>query len=169
MENVVIFTSSDSDSDFSDGSENEEKIHESEEFMNYVNKKDYEVNRNRLFTKDIEEVDIMVDTISQSTHCDKYNNYEFKLDSINNKISSINTGGLGEFKNVIGINVLKCCLISKNSNDAHFVDVIVPEIPYKACIHNANSHHLIARLCIPKTTSGEEMIEYEPEKIHENY
>ena len=43
MDNVVILTSSDSDSDFSDGSENEEEeIHESEEFMNYVNKKDYD-------------------------------------------------------------------------------------------------------------------------------
>ena len=165
MDNVVILTSSDSDSDFSDESDGhsdrEEEIYDSEHFMNHVNKKEYEINRNKLFTKDIEEVDIMVDSKSQST-TDK-DHYEFKLDGINS-----NTGGLGEFKNVIGINLLKCCLISNSSNTAHFADVIVPEIPYKSCIHNADGNHLIARLCM-KNSSAEEMVEYEPEKIKENY
>ena len=165
MDNVVILTSSDSDSDFSDESdehsEREEEIYDSEHFMNHVNKKEYEINRNKLFTKDIEEVDIMVDSKSQPT-TDK-DHYEFKLDSINS-----NTGGLGEFKNVIGINLLKCCLISNSSNTAHFADVIVPEIPYKSCIHNADGNHLIARLCI-KNISPHQMVEYEPEKIKENY
>ena len=161
MDNVVILTSSDSDSDFSDESDGhsdrEEEIYESEHFMNHVNKKEYEINRNKLFTKDIEQVDIMVDNLSS------INKYEFKLDSTNDT-----TGGLGEYKNVIGINLLKCCMISSSNDKAHFVDVIIPEIPYKACIHNAHGYHLIARLCMKKS-SEEDMIEYEPENIKKNY
>ena len=165
MDNVVILSSSDNDSDFSDESDGhsdrEEEIYESEHFMNHINKKEYEINRNKLFTKDIEKVDIMVDSISQSAS--NTNQYEFKLHSSNNK-----TGGLGEFKNVIGINLLRCCLISNSSSTAHFADVIIPEIPYKACIHNANGYNLIARLCI-KTNASNQMVEYEPDNIKENY
>ena len=165
MDNVVILTSSDSDSDFSDESDEhsdrEEEIYESEHFMNHVNKKEYEINRNKLFTKDIEEVDIMVDSISQGSS--NKDQYVFKLDSMNS-----NTGGLGEFKNVIGINLLKCCLISSTSTDSHFADVIIPEIPYKSCIHNADGNHLIARVCMKKNASNQ-MVEYEPENIKENY
>ena len=166
MDNVVILTSSDSDSDFSDESgglsDREEVIYESEHFMNHVNKKEYEINRNKLFTKDIDKVDIIIDSISP-TASDK-DQYVFILDSMNKK-----TGGLGEFKNVIGINLLKCCIIQNSSDPtAHFADVIVPEIPYKACIHNADGNHLIARLCMKKS-SEEDMIEYEPENIKKNY
>ena len=166
MDNVVILTSSDSDSDFSDESgghsDREEEIYESEHFMNHVNKKEYEINRNKLFTKDIDKVDIIIDSISP-TASDK-DQYVFELDSINSK-----TGGLGEFKNVIGINLLKCCIIQNSSDPtAHFADVIVPEIPYKACIHNADGNHLIARLCMKKS-SVDQMVEYEPENIKENY
>ena len=61
MDNVVILTSSDSDSDFSDDSDGhsdrEEVIYDSEHFMNHVNKKEYEINRNKLFTKDIEQLE----------------------------------------------------------------------------------------------------------------
>ena len=64
MDNVVILTS-DSDSDYSDEStdhsEREEEIYESEHFMNNILKKDYEINRNKLFTKDIEQIDIIID------------------------------------------------------------------------------------------------------------
>ena len=166
MDNVVILTSSDSDSDFSDDSDGhsdrEEVIYDSEHFMNHVNKKEYEINRNKLFTKDIEQLDIMVDTISQTAS--DTDQYEFKLDSMNDK-----TGGLGEFKNVIGIDLLKCCIVQSSSDaTSHFADVIIPEIPYKACIHNANGNHLIARLCMKKS-SEDQMVEYEPENIKENY
>ena len=167
MDNVVILTSSDSDSDFSDESDEhsdrEEEIYDSEHFMNHVNKKEYEINRNKLFTKDIEEVDIMVDSKSQHPPSSNKDQYVFKLDSMNS-----NTGGLGEFKNVIGINLLKCCLISSTSTDSHFADVIIPEIPYKSCIHNADGNHLIARVCMKKNASNQ-MVEYEPENIKENY
>ena len=35
-------------------------------------------------------------------------------------------------------------------------------------IHNADGNHLIARLCMKKS-SVDEMVEYEPENIKENY
>ena len=165
MDNVVILTSSDSDSDFSDESgghsDREEEIYESEHFMNHINKKEYEINRNKLFTKDIEEVNIIIDSYSVSAS--NTNDYTFQLYS-----NSSNTGGLGEYKNVIGISLLRCCLISGSSINPHFIDVIVPEIPYKACIHNANRYNLIARLCVEKNESNQ-MIEYEPENIKDNY
>ena len=88
MDNVVILTSSDSDSDFSDESgghsDRVEEIYESEHFMNHVNKKEYEINRNKLFTRDIEEVNIIVDSSLFSNK----NNYIFHLES-----NSSNTGG----------------------------------------------------------------------------
>ena len=124
MDNVVILTSSDSDSDFSDESgghsDREEEIYESEHFMNHINKKEYEINRNKLFTKDIEEVNIIIDSYSVSGS--NTNDYTFQLYS-----NSSNTGGLGEYKNVIGISLLRCCLISGSSINPHFIDVIVPE------------------------------------------
>ena len=81
MDNVVILTSSDSDSDFSDDSgghsDREEIIYESEYFMNHVNKKEYEKNRNKLFTKDIEEVNIIVENIDNTDR----NNYTYNFQS----------------------------------------------------------------------------------------
>lgn len=164
MDNVVILTSSDSDSDFSDDSgghsDREEIIYESEYFMNHVNKKEYEKNRNKLFTKDIEEVNIIVENIDNT---DK-NNYTYNFQSNSSNVG----GGLGEFKNVIGITLLRSCLISSSNTNPHFVDIIIPEIPYKVCIHNSNRYNLIARLCIEKNASNQ-MIEYEPENIKDNY
>ena len=139
MDNVVILTSSDSDSDFSDESgghsDREEEIYESENFMNHVNKKEYEINRNKLFFPDIEEVDIIVEST------DNKNNYKFKLYSNNGS-----TGGLGEYKNVIGIQLVKACIAQRGSDTEHFLDICVPNIPYKACIHNPNGLHIINKV-----------------------
>lgn len=164
MDNVVILTSSDSDSDFSDDSgghsDREEIIYESEYFMNHVNKKEYEKNRNKLFTKDIEEVNIIVENINNTNK----NNYTYNFQRNSSNVG----GGLGEFKNVIGITLLRSCLISSSNTNPHFVDIIIPEIPYKVCIQNSNRYNLIARLCIEKKASNQ-MIEYEPENIKDNY
>jgi hypothetical protein len=164
MDNVVILTSSDSDSDFSDESgghsDREEEIYESEHFMNHINKKQYEINRNKFYTKDIEEIDIIIDSNNKHSK----NNYKYNL--CNNNTS--NTGEFGKFKNVIGISLLKFCLISNSDTNPHFVDVIIPEIPYKACIHNSHRDNLLARLCIENNSSNQ-MIVYEPENIKDNY
>jgi len=159
MENVVIVTS-ESDSDYSDESEHsdrEEEIYESEHFMNHISKQDYEKNRNKLFTKDIEKIDIMVDSFSQS---DK-NDYIYKLFSQDSE-----TGGHDSYKNVIGINLIKACITQKGG-DEHFLDVCVPNIPYKACIHNSSGKHLMGRICMVKGDA--KLNEHEPEIIKDNY
>ena len=104
MDNIIIDSSDESDSDFSDESgghsEREEEIYDSENFMNHVNKKEYEINRNKLFTKDLETVDILVES------SDSIPKYTYKLFS-----DDSSTGGQGEYKNVIGFN-----LINKSRN-----------------------------------------------------
>lgn len=162
MDNVVILTSSDSDSDFSDESgghsDREEEIYESENFMNHVNKKEYELNRNKLFTKDIEEVDIIVKS------SDNINNNKYKLYSNNDS-----TGGLGEYKNVIGIQLVKACIGQRNSDKEHFLEICVPNIPYKACIHNPNGLHIMGILHM--NAGGNKIKLYEPssEFVKNNY
>jgi len=162
MDNVVILTS-DSDSDYSDESneqEREEEIYDSEHFMNNILKKDYEISRNRLFTKDIEQIDIIIDSFSQNAG--NLYNYIFKLDSLD-----ANTGGLNLYKNVIGINLIKSCVV-QGLDTSHFIDIIIPQIPYKACIQNAFNHNLIDRICMSKG-NVDKMIDHEPEILKNNY
>lgn len=162
MDNVVILTSSDSDSDFSDESDGhsdrEEEIYESEHFMNHVNKKEYEINRNKLFTKDIEELDIIVNS------SDSINNYVFKLCSNNSS-----TGGLGEYKNVIGIQLVKACIGQRNHDQEHFLDICIPNIPYKACIHNSNGLHIIGKLHMNVGSNNIKIYEPSSKFIKNNY
>lgn len=144
MDNIVIDSSdSDSDSDYEDSSdghsEREEVVYESENFLNHLKKTDYEKNRNRLFTPDLEEVDIFVDSTGQS---DK-NEYIYELFSENGK-----TGGHGEYKAVIGIKLIRACIGQTNSDDEHFVDICLENIPYKACIDNKDGRCVIDRICM---------------------
>ena len=140
MDNVVVLTS-ESDSDYEDEkgdhSDREEEIYESEHFMNHVVKKEYEITRNRLFTKDIETIDIAVDSFQETSN---KNNYTFKLFS-NNETS----GGLGEYKNVIGCELITGFITQRADNTQHLLDICVPNIPYKACINNSNGRHVLAR------------------------
>ena len=160
MDNIVIDSSDESDSDFSDESgghsDREEEIYDSENFMNHVNKKEYEINRNKLFTKDIETVDILVES------SDSIAKYTYKLFS-----EGGSSGGQGEYKNVIGFNLIKACVGQRNNNQEHFLDICVPNIPYKACIHNSDGRHVIGRICMNK---GARLLnELEPYIIKDNY
>ena len=160
MDNIVIDSSSESDSDFSDvsggHSEREEEIYDSENFMNHVNKKEYEINRNKLFTRDLETIDILVES------SDSINNYTYKLFS-----EDSSSGGHGEYKNVIGFNLIKACVGQRNNSQEHLLDICVPNIVYKSCIHNSESRHVIGRMCMNK---GARLLnEYEPEIIEDNY
>jgi hypothetical protein len=127
--------------------------------MNHVIVKEYEKNRNTLFTKDIEMIDILVDSYSifssgaGSETSEGINNYTFDL---------INT-----YKNVIGFNLIKACIGQRNNAQEHLLDIEVPNIPSKACINNPNGKHIIGRMCMIK---GANVInEYEPEIIKDNY
>ena len=160
MDNIIIDSSSESDSDFSDDSgghsDREEEIYESENFMNHVNKKEYEINRNKIFTKDLETIDILVES------SDSINNYKYKLFS-----DDSSSGGHGEYKNVIGFNLIKACVGQRNNSQEHFLDICVPNIPYKACIHNSESRHVIGRMCMNK--EARLLNELEPYFIKDNY
>jgi len=135
MDNIIIDSSSESDSDFSDESgghsDREEEIYESENFMNHVNKKEYEANRNKIFTKDIETIDIMVDSYEYTNK----NNYKYKLFS-----EDSSTGGHGTYKNIIGISLIRSSIIQASSSLGYkLVDIIINEIPYNACIRNSGA------------------------------
>ena len=61
MDNIVVISNSESDSDYSDSSndheEREEIVYENTHFMNHVETEEYKTNRNKLFTKDIDTID----------------------------------------------------------------------------------------------------------------
>jgi len=162
MDNIVVIDS-ESDSDYSEASSDHDEIeevqYENTHFMNHVIVKEYEKNRNTLFTKDIEMIDILVDSYSifssgaGSETSEGINNYTFDL---------INT-----YKNVIGFNLIKACIGQRNNAQEHLLDIEVPNIPSKACINNPNGKHIIGRMCMIK---GANVInEYEPEIIKDNY
>ena len=142
MDNIVI-DSSESDSDYEDSSdghsESEENIYESEHFLNHIKKTQYENNRNTLFTPDLEEIDIFVDSIDKTD----VNEYIYELYSNNSK-----TGGHGEYKAVIGIKLIRACIGQTNTDKEHFVDICIENIPYKACIHNKDGRSVIDRICM---------------------
>jgi len=166
MDNIVIDSSSESDSDFSNESgghsEREEEIYESENFMNHVNKKEYEANRNNIFTKDIEIIDIMVDSYDSSII--NKNNYTYKLFS-----EDSSTGGHGTYKNIIGISLIRSSILQASSSLGYkLVDIIINEIPYNACIRNSNGAHIIDR--VPTNTTANYIVEHEPiQSFNKNY
>jgi len=114
MDNIVVIDS-DSDSDYSDASsdheEREEVQYENTHFMNHVIVKEYEKNRNTLFTKDIESRYILVDTNNiQKTSSFNTNDYTYNLYSQTNSDNQNNTGGYGSYKNVIGFRLIRAII-----------------------------------------------------------
>ena len=134
MDNIVIVTDSESDSDYSNDSDThdqrEEVVYENTHFMNHVEIKEYKKNRNTLFTKDIEKIDILVDSFdifssgAGSETSEGINNYTFDLKNT--------------YKNVIGFNLIKACIGQRNNSQEHLLDIVIPDIPSKACIYNFN-------------------------------
>ena len=163
MDNIVILTDSESDSDYSNDSDThdqrEEVVYENTHFMNHVEVEEYKKNRNTFFTKDIEKIDILVDSFdifssgAGSETSEGINNYTFDLKNT--------------YKNVIGINLIKACIGQRNNSQEHLLDIVVPNIPSKACIYNFNGKHIIGRMCMIK---GANLLnEYETEFIENNY
>jgi hypothetical protein len=115
MDNIVVISNSESDSDYSDSSsdheEREEVIYENTHFMNHVIVKEYEKNRNTLFTKDIESRYLLVDTNNiQKTSSFNTNDYTYNLYSQTNSDNQNNTGGYGSYKNVIGFRLIRAII-----------------------------------------------------------
>ena len=114
MDNIVVIDS-ESDSDYSeaysDHEEREEIQYENTHFMNHVIVKEYEKNRNTLFTKDIESRYILVDTNNiQKTSSFNTNNYTYNLYSQTNSDNHNTTGGYGSYKNVIGFRLIRAII-----------------------------------------------------------
>ena len=115
MDNIVVISNSESDSDYSDTSsdheEREEVIYENTHFMNHVMVEEYEKNRNTLFTKDIESRYILVDTNNiQKTSSFNTNDYTYNLYSQTNSDNQNSTGGYGSYKNVIGFRLIRAII-----------------------------------------------------------
>jgi hypothetical protein len=162
MDNIIVIQSS-SDSDYSDSSsdhdDREEIVYENTHFMNHVKVEEYKTNRDKYFTKDIETIDIFVDSYSifssgaGSETSEGINNYTFDLNNT--------------YKNVIGFNLIKACIGQRNNGQEHLLDIEVPNIPNKTCIYNSNGKHIIGRMCMIK---GANLLnEYESEIIKDNY
>jgi len=114
MDNIVVIDS-ESDSDYSEASsdheEREEVQYENTHFMNHVIVKEYEKNRNTLFTKDIESRYILVDTNNiQKTSSFNTNDYTYNLYSQTNSDNQNSTGGYGSYKNVIGFRLIRAII-----------------------------------------------------------
>ena len=115
MDNIVVISNSDSDSDYSDASSDhdtrEEVIYENTHFMNHVIVEEYEKNRNKLFTKDIESRYLLVDTNNiQKTSSFNTNDYIYNLYSQTNSDNQNTTGGYGSYKNVIGFRLIRAII-----------------------------------------------------------
>tara|TARA_B100001094_G_scaffold93239_2_gene89144 strand:+ start:10763 stop:11788 length:1026 start_codon:yes stop_codon:yes gene_type:complete len=115
MDNIIIVTDSESDSDYSDShsdhDEREEVVYENTHFMNHVETEEYKKNRNQLFTKDIETRSLLVDTNNiQKTSNFNTNDYTYNLFSENNNTDQNTTGGYDSYKNVIGFRLIRAII-----------------------------------------------------------
>jgi len=125
-----------------------------ERFIDQSNQKVYLDTRNKLFTRDIE-------TIRLVTYADNSRLSSLKLD-LNG------TYGLGDLKNVIGFELIKCGIKnSADSNTRPFIDLIIKEIPHKACKINEAGLHIIDRITL---TSGSNTFRtHEPQRSYNNF
>ena len=115
MDNIIIVTDSESDSDYSDShsdhDEREEVVYENTHFMNHVETSVNKTNRDKYFTKDIETRSILVDTNNiQKTNNFNTNDYTYNLFSQTNNNDENTTGGYGSYKNVIGFRLIRAII-----------------------------------------------------------
>lgn len=136
MENVyeIIETSSDETDNSSDEEmeENKELNELNSEFLNYTKVDEYLKNRNTLFTKDIEQIDLEVANNSSISNSSEFT-YDF--------------GSLNKYKNIIGIELIDTIIHFANATSApQVINIIIDDIPYIACIQNNKGKHLIKKI-----------------------
>ena len=150
MDNIVYNLSSSSEED-------EDKDYIYNYFMNDVKQDSYNENRNKLFTKDIEKIRLLINGSFSSN-----NEFTFYLSgSMSNQV-----GGLGKIDNVIGIQLVQSMIYGyTNTNTSNtYCDIIVDEVPKRACILNENGKHIIARIPITQM-EGHLLNVFEPENV----
>ena len=129
MDNIVIVTDSESDSDYSNDSDThdqrEEVVYENTHFMNHEKVEDYEKGRNKLFTPEISRIRILIDSknITHKTTDHDTSNYTVEL---NGDDTSNSTAGFGKYENVIGFKLIKAIIlntvyqVTTNNNTINF-------------------------------------------------
>lgn len=148
MENVyeIIETSSDETDNSSEEEleENKDLRELNSEFLNYTKVDEYLKNRNSLFTRDIEQLDLVVSENFDITS--QINNFTFDFKTIK------------EYKNIIGFELLDT-IVHINHLTKEVINIIIDDIPLVACIQNNENKHLITKLSINAT--GENIFQNE--------
>lgn len=156
MENVyeIIETSSDETDNSSEEEleENKDFRELNSEFLNYTKVDEYLKNRNSLFTRDIEQLDLVV-----SKNYEDFDNSEnYEGNQINNFTFDFKT--IKEYKNIIGFELLDT-IVHINHSQKEVINIIIDDIPLVACIQNNENKHLITKLSINAT--GENIFQNE--------
>jgi hypothetical protein len=145
-DNIFVYKSSSSEYETSSEEEDEE-IKQNSEFMNNTSVEEYLKNRNTIFTKDIETIDILIENDGEFTN----NKFYF---------SSNNESGK-TYKNVIDVSLLKGFI--KTGTADNIVKVHVNNVPHRACIQNKDEKNIIDIIPLSNgvaSTAGTTMIDY---------
>ena len=143
MENIFVNNSSSSESS------EEEDINE--RFLNMTKVDDYVKNRNNIFTRDIETVDVLIEKNDNDYTSKKY----FFSDNTNAE-------GYKTFKNVIDISLIKAFFKYNSDSVNDILKIIVKNVPHKSCIQNTEEKNIIDIIPINNsvaTTAGTTMLD----------
>ena len=113
------------------------------EYLNY---------RNKLFTKDIEKQRIMINLDPTATGTPKTYDFDTNLN-------------MDKIDNVIGFNLIRAGILPPTGFISF--DLIIDEIPHKACKINNNGAFIIDLIPVSKATT--DVNHYIPSEIPENY
>jgi hypothetical protein len=120
----------------------------SERLLDFTKAQDYETSRNKYFTPEITKHTVMVGAHTSGESVD------------------LTTFGFPIYR-VIGFKVVKAGFTVSNATDGRFVDIIIDEIPYLACVKNTNCKHLVAR-CPQQSANSVNYLYFENKNIFHN-
>jgi len=130
-----------------------------ERFMDQSSQAKYVGIRNELFTRDIQTIRLCFHT--NYTLIDGTSNYKNEIDLVDQyKIGSVN--------NVIGFELIGADVMN-GSAELPFIDLVIPEIPHKACRINEYGTNIIARLKTYASAEGTKYFGSEAQKTYRNY
>ena len=145
-DNIFVYNGSSSEYETS-SEEDDDEEEQNTEFMNNTSVEEYLKNRNTIFTKDIETIDILIENDGEFTN----NKFYF---------SSNNESGK-TYKNVIDVSLLKGFIKADTADN--IVKVHVNNVPHRACIQNKDEKNIIDIIPLSNgvaSTAGTTMIDY---------
>ena len=146
-DNIFVYNGSSSEYETSSGEEEEEVVEQNSEFMNNTSVEEYLKNRNTIFTKDIETIDILIENDGEFTN----NKFYFSSNDKSGK----------SYKNVIDVSLLKGFIKADTADN--IVKVHVNNVPHRACIQNKDEKNIIDIIPLSNgvaSTAGTTMIDY---------